>query len=438
MNWSREFFRHNFIYLAGSILVGILNYLFHPVLSRLLPISSFGELEALLAIFLQISIILTAFETVVINIFSNAETAVTHGKAVAELAKIRTINYYLLGSIVVVMLIFNKSLRSAFNFSSVYTFFILAAAVLSSIHLVFLRAYLQGVRKFFSVSLANVIISAGRLVFALVLVLAGFGAVGAMAGLVLANACAFIYLHRKTKHSLVAIVPAAESDTEPDKIFGSDNSSAPYDFSVPDNSGNLLYALLIILTLGFITFMYSGDIIVVKRFFDPETAGLYSGIATIARIIYFVTAPIAIVMFSYIKINDHQAQNAKFLFAAVALTVLIGGIAMTVFALFPEIVVKILIGSKYLNFAAFMPKLGLVLFLVALINIGFSYFLAKRNYRLMAIALLGIFLIIYRNLADHSSVVAVINNFLVVSLATATLVVGLYIYEHIKERAGFS
>jgi hypothetical protein len=68
-----KFFRHNFIFFCGSILVAFFNYLYHPILSRMMDIGSFGEVQALISLFLLLSMVIGVFRTIVINIVANAQ-----------------------------------------------------------------------------------------------------------------------------------------------------------------------------------------------------------------------------------------------------------------------------------------------------------------------------------------------------------------------------
>lgn len=66
------------------------------------------------------------------------------------------------------------------------------------------NAYLQGMRKFASVSVAGMITSAGRLLLSCLFVIIGWKAAGAMIGILLAQLMAFIYVYNLTKTDLVS------------------------------------------------------------------------------------------------------------------------------------------------------------------------------------------------------------------------------------------
>jgi len=68
-----KFLRHNFIFFCGSMIVAISNYLYHPILSRMMDIESFGEVQALIFLFLLFSMVIGVFRTIVVNIVANAQ-----------------------------------------------------------------------------------------------------------------------------------------------------------------------------------------------------------------------------------------------------------------------------------------------------------------------------------------------------------------------------
>jgi len=82
---------------------------------------------------------------------------------------------------------------------------------------------------------------------------------------------------------------------------------------------------------------------------------------------------------------------------------------------FPDIVIKVLIGQRYLEYANLLPRLSLLLFLVSVINVFFFYYLALRKYFLAVIAILSPLLVIVLSYFRHDSLLEIINNFLWVS-----------------------
>ncbi len=78
------------------------------------------------------------------------------------------------------------------------------------------------------------------------------------------------------------------------------------------------------MTLGFVSLLSVADVLIIKHYFDAETTGLYSGIATIARIIFFVTASISGVLLPHIKLTNRVEENLKTLRKAFGIIFVLG------------------------------------------------------------------------------------------------------------------
>ena len=67
-----DLIRHNAIFFIGTMGIAVFNYLYYPVIGRLVTVPDFGEIQAVISLFMQLGIVLTAFGYVVTNIVSNA------------------------------------------------------------------------------------------------------------------------------------------------------------------------------------------------------------------------------------------------------------------------------------------------------------------------------------------------------------------------------
>jgi len=170
-----------------------------------------------------------------------------------------------------------------------------------------------------------------------------------------------------------------------------------------------------------ITGMYSVDTVAVKHYFDAHTAGLYAGISTVARIIFFLTASIAAVLMPSIKLAHPAKQNRQTLLKSFALLACIGGAALLVFTLLPNVIIRILMGGKYLPYASLLPRLSLMIFIISILNLFIVYYMALRRYIVIPIVLLGVALTFGLLQMNHQTLQAVINNLLYGSLGMLAL-----------------
>jgi len=179
----------------------------------------------------------------------------------------------------------------------------------------------------------------------------------------------------------------------------------------------LKYGMLVLINMLVITLQYSADVVIVKHFFDAHTAGLYAGVASVARIIFFLTASIALVLMPSVKMSNTPQENRRFLFKSL---ILFGGLSvptLALFALAPQFVVGLLMGHSYDDMSHILPQLSLAICIISLLNLFVSYFLALRRYGLTAVTVLGALITYALMLGNHGSIAAVVNGLLVGSAA---------------------
>jgi O-antigen/teichoic acid export membrane protein len=406
-----SFLKHNLIFFVGSMVAAFLSYLYHPVLGRMMSLEDFGETEALISLYGQLAIFLTVFSYVAINITSNSDNE-HYRNAVID--KLRKISLGLAVIISLLLLVFNGYLKSALRLESSYPFFALAALLLLGVAATFKNAYLQGRRNFKAVSVNGIIGSAGKLFFAILLVALGWRVFGAIFGLILAQIASLFYLFQKTGTSL--------------KL----SKSAGSQLNKGEIRRQLYYGFLILVSIGVVTFLNSSDILWIKHYFSPKEAGAYSGVAMVGRIIFFVTGSVTGVLFPSIKPSNHSEVNNRTLLKALVLIFVLGGGVWLIFALFPEPVIKFLIGQRYLGLSHILPRLGLMLFFASVINAVFFYLLALRKYAVGFIAFFGFLLVSLLSLFFHQTIEQIVNNFLI---GTILIIFLLTIYQLRNKRA---
>jgi O-antigen/teichoic acid export membrane protein len=394
-----QFVRHNTIFFIGAMSVGLLNYLTYPIIGRLLPAANFGEMQVLFSLFAQILIFLNVFGLLTVNIVANYEDPIKRNRVISELERLALA----IGLIILVATIAGAvTLKHFFHFGSVWPFEVLAIAVLVSVPLAFRNSYLRGKKRFAQVSTLNFTAAAADLVFAVLFVLAGWRTTGAMLGLVAAQLIAF---------GFAAYLAKRDGFTE--SIHDSFFRLPDFKLLLPE----LKYAALVLCGSLAITLMYSVDTIAVKHYFDANTAGQYAGIATVGRIIFFLTGSIAAVLLPSIKMKAKPHDNRKVLWSSLGLTAVIGGGALLVFSLLPRFVVHVLMGSKYVPQANLLPRLGFVLFTISILNLFVLYHMALRHYAIILIVALGLSVTLILLTLHHQTLVSVIDSLLFGSAA---------------------
>lgn len=399
------FLRHNLIFFIGSVGVGVLNYLYYPILGRLMEPAAFGEVQALVSLFLQFTIFLNVLSMVTVNVVTNYSNRGKLNQVVYELEKIAS---WLAVGILLLSVIFGNFLKELLQFESVAPFGALALALAVSVPLTFRSAYIRGERKFGAASTAMAVGAAAKIVCSVALVAFGLGTVGAILGIVAAQIIALIY-------ATVWAARVGFRKPEYAKYLRKPKMQA----ILPE----LRYAAAVLGGSLAITLLMSIDILIVKHYFDARTAGLYAGVATVARIIFFFTASISQVLMPSVKLSNTAAQNRALLLKSLVMLVGVGGSVLLVCVAFPQFITRTLMGNEYTEFVDLLPLLALTMFIISLLNLLLSYLLAMRRKMVAFIGIMGFVVTFAALIVHHDSLRAVVGTVLMGSVITMCLLV---------------
>jgi O-antigen/teichoic acid export membrane protein len=388
------FLRHNIIFFIGSVAVGALNYLYYPVLGRLLEPASFGEVQTLISLFLQIAIFLSVLGLVTINIVANYRSPERRNAVVLEFEQLAFVI-----SIVALFftIIFQDTLKHFLQFEDSLPFILLMIALVATVPYTFRGAYLRGRQRFGLASAGNISSAGGKLVCSALFVLVGWGTAGAIGGLVAAQIVACI---------LTALWARSHGLNRPSgtKLIRLPNMR----ILAPE----LRFGLLVLVGSLVVTLQYSVDVIIIKHYFDPHTAGLYAAVASVARIIFFLTASVALVLMPLVKIQAPAEANRRLLLKSLLLLVITGVPVTILFMIAPAWTIGLLMGGEYASLAYLLPPLSVAIFIVAVLNLIVSYYLALRRYAVAPIIIIGAAVTYGAMLANHGSLRAIINSLL--------------------------
>lgn len=407
------FMRHNAVLMAGSLLIGFLNYVFYPVMGRLLEPRHFGEVQTLFSVFSHLTITFNVLGLVVVNIVANYAKDKAR-RLINELERAALLGSGVLFGLFLLLVV---PLSRFFHFDSAWPFIGLAVTILIMVPSTFRRSVLHGLQDFKALSWSGILASLLKLVAAVGLVLMGLQTSGTILSVLIAQILTLLYMNRRLKSQTTVF-----SQTGP--LFGRPH----LELIRPE----LRYGgLILIISLAF-TLLYTIDILTVKHFFPPDQAGIYAGISTIANIIYFITGSISSVLVASIKIGA-GAANRQLLRRSLLLTIGIGGVSLLVFSLTPRTIIGLLMGQAYVSYAHFLPAISVALFLLAIANVLFVYHMALRAYHIGWLAAGGLLLAVILMLVNHTTVQAIIYN---VIMSSAALTAGIVLYGWLRSKEG--
>lgn len=398
---SNEFLRNNLIFFIGSQCISFLNYVYYPVLGRLLPTTQFGELQVLVSFFTQIVIFITVLTLISTNIISNEKDDKIVNHTIGELEKI---TLYVGYTILALVCLLSPLLKSALKFESALPFIVIAVVLVVGIPYGFRTAYLRGKSDFLSTTIAGIITSFVKILASVILVLVGFKVSGAAGGILIAQLVGLLYAgyrakrlgYRKNKASLIP------------------------DWQVLQPQAK--YAGLVLFVSLITTLQYSTDVTIIKYLFSPEIAGQYAGIATISRIILFLTASFGVVLLSSVKLSKPPKINSNLLLHSLGMTLALGGPATLAFVIFPIQITHLLFGTKYDAFTHLLPLLSITMLLISLCNLVANYHIALRHYWVMLYVGIGAVATVILLISIHSSPDIVVRD---LAIGSAVMLSGL-------------
>jgi len=142
-------------------------------------------------------------------------------------------------------------------------------------------------------------------------------------------------------------------------------------------------------------FIYSIDVILARVFFSSEIAGQYAVLSTIGKMILFSTMSIGNAMFP-ISAERHyaKAKTSGIIKKASLYVFILCAAAVALFIILPELTIKLLFGSQYLEIAELLPYLGIAFSLIAFLNILILYRISTDEFNLPHLLLIILFLVI--------------------------------------------
>jgi O-antigen/teichoic acid export membrane protein len=352
-----KFVRGTFFLTVANFGGAFLNYLVHPILTRHISVSAYGDFQALLSFITILGVLAAVVNTTLIKEISvlSAESP-SEIKALCGRAAKRFFIFSLL--VFILILIFTDPLNALFHISESRVLLIASLGLLYAFPLAIHRAVLSGRQHFPALALSSFLDAFSRIFFVVLLVVIWpLGLTGAAWALGLTGLIAFLFSFRQIKDCQL---PDAASDFQP--------SLRRY----------WRYSLMVLWFMAVTQFFYNFDMLSVKAFFSPEQAGLYGALLTIGRIIYFVGGAVPLVMFPVIANlrKDQSLRRYAVLAKSLALFAALALPAYLVIALWPQFIINIIVGSKYLSMAPYLPGFALVMLALTILLVLSNYFLA--------------------------------------------------------------
>lgn len=338
--------------------MNVLNYLFHLVLGRVMDPHEFGEVESLISFFAIVSVPAATLSLIATKYgaAAKAENDRIAARSVFSYLNKVILRYGLL--VLIIAIVLTPIIKNFFRLEDSLPVIFLWIAVAFTFFSVIAVGILSGWQEFREVNYINLSGTISKFIFALALVLFGFGVSGALGGLALAGLTGYVVAYFLIR-----------------KYFG--NLAESKNTQVIDFSAIKKYAIPAFFGTFSVSVLGNIDMVFAKHGLEPDISGEYGALSVAAKTIFFATGVIATVLFAMAAEGSHKQENSGKIFRlAVGLTVLVSGTATILFSLFPELVLSLLFGGKYAHVSGLLGWFALAAGLYSIGNLLIQYLLS--------------------------------------------------------------
>lgn len=357
------FFGSAFI-MIGSNITNLLNYIYHLLMGRMLGPVSYGELAAIISLLGLLGIIPASVSLVIIKYVSAAKSSEEINNLAGWL-KAKVFKTSLFFSVTLMLL---SPFISSFLHINKSIYVILAASTfLFSLQSLVNRSILQGLIMFKEMVITVIVENGVKLILSILLIYFGFRVGGAVFAMVVAALIGFLMTNLYLKYK----TDASTKDS-------------------PRIKSMLTFTIPVLIQTASLASLYSSDVLLVKHFFSSHEAGIYAAISTLGKIIFFGAGPISTVMFPLVSKRQAGGQNyGKIFLLSFVATTLIAIAILSIYYMFPGIVIKTLYGSAYLEASNLLVWFGIFIAVFSLASLFTNFYLSLGRSKIVILPLLA-------------------------------------------------
>jgi len=400
---KNELFNAGLIFLIGSFLVSIFNYLYHLFMGRMLGPVEYGILGSLFAI-----IYISTFATGTFNKVISKSVSEFHSKEqkgfLTYLVKRGLYKVSLYGFVVLILFCLATPFIANFmNLDSITGLIITGIVAYLSLILTLFIGVLNGMQKFVWQNASSIVSSFLKVTIAVILVMIGFGVNGALFAIIIGTIAGIFVCYYPIKNSL--------KNTIKEKF----DTKAIYKYAIPVFIASFFSILLITL-----------DQILVKHYLTSHDAGLYAAASNIGKIIWFGSGFLVGALFpKIVSLKSQNKDTSTILIQGILMTLFLASIGCIVYFITPTFIVNILYGKDYIEIVPLIGLFGIGMAFYSLIQIMINYNLAVEKYGFIYIIIIGFIIEIAGIITYHQTLLDIVKIF---TVSNALILGGILIY----------
>lgn len=343
------------VMVLATVISNGMNYLFSIVMGRVLGPVRFGELTALLGVLMILSVATQVVQTVVAR--HAAELAsVGDEDALWGFAHRSTWRLFYVGLVAFAVWVpLSWPISDALNIDDPAAVLAAGTALILAFAVPVAWGALQGEQQFGALGLNMIVLSVGRFVIGVLLVMIGAGVAGAIGAISVASAICLALLwprlHRGAHTATLA---------EPGSI-------APL----------VRYAVPTLIGLAAWTLLTNVDIVIVKGMATDLDAGYYGAAATIGKIALFLPIAFGLVIFPKGAAHHFAGTDSRYLIRRAGQVLLLVSLVFVLACwLFGPTAIRFMFGSAYLPAQNLLVPIAIAMCAFAIANMMLFYYLS--------------------------------------------------------------
>ena len=366
---TNVFVRNSVVLFTGTMASNLANYLFHFIMGRMVPAPVYGEMESIVSLLIIVSVPGAAIAMIATRYAAAAKAKESPAESRAVFSHInRGVSRFAIPAFILALILTPQAMDFLKVNHATPVLFLWGMMFLSFFSSV-ASGMLSGWQRFFAVGVTQTIGSIAKLAFAVLFVWLGFeisGIIGAfLLSSIIGYALSLLVIHR---------------------IDAVDRESAASDAPEPvmDFSSIRSYVVPALVTSLSVAMLGNADMVLAKYHLSPDEAGLYGALFIVSKTIFFAGGILSAVMFSmsseeHEKIRENGGSTSSVLRHSLGLSVIFCIGSVTFFALFPDFILSIFFGNRYLIGSPYLGWFALAAGLYTLANFFLQYLLSIKR-----------------------------------------------------------
>jgi O-antigen/teichoic acid export membrane protein len=305
------------IMLLSSVLVSLLNFAYNVVMARMLGPSRFGHVTASVTLLMLASSVTLSFQLVCAKFVARNQTpGAKAGVYRTLLGKAWMLSLALGGA----MLAGRVRIAGYLHLPDPRILAVLAIGIAVYVPLGVRRGAMQGLCSFRRLSASFIIEAVTRLFTATVLVILGYGVLGAVGAISAAVLAAYFF---------PPLGPELRVKTEAGD---------------PASFGEGIQAIVFFVGQVIISNI---DVLLVKHFFAAELAGLYAAVALVGRLLYFASWSVISAMFPVTAAVKQKDEDPKVVLVPLLVVLTLAVAFILTLSFFPHLIIHAVFGVEF-------------------------------------------------------------------------------------------